>query len=60
MIKANIKIDKNQIVEIGECHIEVEHSTDRTIEEGCSMITITEVTLGEEVLQEKQNYRGQI
>ena len=42
----------NQLVEIGECHIEVELSTDRIIGEGCNMLTIIEVTLGEEILEE--------
>ena len=35
-----------------ECHIEVEVSMDRITEEGCNMITILEVTLGEEILEE--------
>ena len=52
MIKINMKIDTDQTVEIGECHIEVEPSMDKTIEEGCTMIKITEVTLGEEILEE--------
>ena len=52
MIKVNIKIDTDQIVEIGECYLEVELSTDRIIEEDCNMITIVEVTLGEEILEE--------
>ena len=51
MIKVNIKIDIDQIVEIGECHIEAELSTDRIIEEGHNMITIIEMTLGEEILE---------
>ena len=29
MIKVNIKIDMDQMVQIGECHTEVELSTDR-------------------------------
>ena len=37
-------------MEIGECHIEVELSIDKTIEEGCSMIKIIEVILGDEIL----------
>ena len=52
MIKIDIKIDTDQAVEIGECHIEEELSMDKTIQEGCSMIKITEVTLGEEILEE--------
>ena len=46
MIKVNIKIDTDQTMEIGECHTEVELSTDRIIEEGCNIITIIEVNLG--------------
>ena len=42
MIKANINIDPDQAVDIGECHIKVELSTDRIIEEGDNMITIIE------------------
>ena len=52
MIKANINIDTDQIVEIGECHLEVELSTDRIIEEGCNMSTIIEVMLGQEIVEE--------
>ena len=52
MIKANIKIDRNQIEETGECHLEVELSTDRIKGEGCNMITTIEVTLGEELIEE--------
>ena len=36
---------------VGECHIEVELSMDKIIEEGHSMIKITEVNLGEEILE---------
>ena len=42
MIKIDIKRDTNQTVEIGEYHIEVEHSMDKTTEEGHSMTKITE------------------
>ena len=52
MIKANIKIDIVQIVEIGKCHIEVELSMNRIIEEGCNMTTTIEVTLGDEILED--------
>ena len=52
MIKSNIKIDTDHIVEIGECHLEVELSTNRIIGEGHNMITVIEVTLGEEILEE--------
>ena len=52
MIKAYIKIDTDQIMEIGECHLEVEFSTDRVIEEGHNMLTIIEVTLGKKILDE--------
>ena len=51
MIKIDNKIGINQTVEIAECHIEVELSVDKTIEEGCIMIKIIEVTLGEEILE---------
>ena len=37
---------------IGECHIEVELGMDKIMEEGCSMIKITEVALGKEILEE--------
>ena len=43
MIKVNIKIDTDQTVGIGECHIEVELSMNRIIEEGDNIITIIEV-----------------
>ena len=52
MIKTIIKIDIDQIVEMGECHLEVELSIDRIIEEGHNMLTIIEVTLGGEILEE--------
>ena len=45
MIKVNIKMDTDQTVGIGECHIEVEISMDRIIEEGNNIITIIEVML---------------
>ena len=45
-------MDTDQIVEIGECHIEVDLSTDRIVEEGYNMITIIEVSLGEEIIKE--------
>ena len=52
MIKIDIKINTDQTVEIEEWHIEVEPSMDKTIEDSHSMITITEVTSGEEILEE--------
>ena len=52
MIKIDMKIDIGQTLETGECHIEVELSKDKTIEEGQSMIKITTVTLGEKILEE--------
>ena len=52
MIKVNIKIDTDQTVEIGECHIEVELSMDIIIEEYYNMITIIKDTLGEGILEE--------
>ena len=51
MIKVNIKLGTDQIVDIGECHTEVELSMDRIIEEGHNMITIIKVTLGEEMIK---------
>ena len=45
----------DQTVAIGECHIEVELSMDKIIEEGHSMIKIIEVILRKEIF----NYRGQ-
>ena len=39
-------------MEIGECHTEVELSLDNIIEEDHSMIKITEVILGKEILKE--------
>ena len=39
-------------MEIGECHTGVELSMDRVIEEGPNMITIIEVMLGKEILEE--------
>ena len=53
MIKVDIKIGIDQTVELGECHIEVELSMDKTIEEGHNMIKIIENFRG------TQNYRGQ-
>ena len=54
MFKIDIKIDTDQTVEIEECHIAIEPSADTTIEEGHSMIRITEVTLGGEILEENK------
>ena len=51
MIKVIIKIGTDQIVEIEECHLEVELSMDRIIVEGSNMLTIIEMTLGEEILE---------
>ena len=48
MIKAIIRIDTDQIVVIGECHLGVELGMDRIIEEGCNMLIIIEMALGEE------------
>ena len=36
-------------MEIGECHLGIEY--DRIIEEGHNMLTIIEMTLGEEILE---------
>ena len=64
MMKANIKIGTDQIVEIGECHLEVEPSTDRILEEGhkilkeCRIIEVKilevdiEVTIAMKILKE--------
>ena len=53
MIRAIIRIDIDQIREIGEWHLEVEVSTDRIIEEGCNIIIIIiEMILGEEFIEE--------
>ena len=52
MIKVIIRIDRVQIMEIGECHLGVEVSMDRIIEKGCNMLTIMEMTLGEDILEE--------
>ena len=45
-------MDTDQTMEIGECHIEVELSIDRIMNEGYTMIKITEMTLTEEILEE--------
>ena len=50
MIKAIIRIDTDQIVVIGECHLGVELDMDKIIKEGCNMLIIIEMTLGEEIL----------
>ena len=52
MITEIIRIDISQIVEIEECHTEVEVSMDKTIEEGCvTLITTTEMTLDKAILE---------
>ena len=51
MIMIDIKIDTDQTVKIGECHIEVKLSMDEIIEEGHSIIKIIEEILGEEILE---------
>ena len=50
MIKVIIRIDTDQILVIGECHLGVELSTDRIIKEGCNMLIIIEMILEEEIL----------
>ena len=50
MIKETTRIDKDLTVVIEECHFEVEHGMDRTIEEGHNMLIIIEMTLGDEIL----------
>ena len=47
-----IKIEIDQMIEIGEFHLVVEYSVDRTIKIGLSMIRTTGKTLGEEILEE--------
>ena len=51
MIRVTIRIDTDQIMEIGECHLEVELSMDRIIEEGHNMLIIIEMTLGKKMLE---------
>ena len=51
MIKAIIRIDTDQIVEIGECHLGIELNMDRIIEEGHNILTIIEMTSGKEILE---------
>ena len=48
MIKEIIKIDTDQIVEIGEYHSMVKYNMDRVIEIALGIIRTTEVNLGEE------------
>ena len=45
-------MDTDQKVEIRKCHLEVEVSMDRIIEEGHNMLIIIEMFLGEEILEE--------
>ena len=52
MIKVIIRIDTNHIVEIGECHLEVELSVHKIIGEGHNILIIVEMTLGEVILEE--------
>ena len=52
MIKVFIKIGIDQIVEIGEHHSKVEVSMDIVIEEGCKILILIEMTLGETILAE--------
>ena len=44
MIKEIITIGIDQIVEIGEHHLEVEVSTDKIIEEGCNILILIAMT----------------
>ena len=52
MISVIIRIDLGQIAEIGEHHTEIEVSMDRIMEEGCNMLILIQMTLGEEILEE--------
>ena len=54
IIKIDIKECIDQTVVIEECHIEAELNTDKIIEEGHSMIKITEMILGKEILEERK------
>ena len=47
MIKVIIKLGIDQIVKIGEHHLEVEVSMDRFIEEDHNMSMLIEITLGD-------------
>ena len=51
MIKEIIKIDIDQIVEIGEYHSVVEYNMDRIIEIVLGIIIAIEMILGEETLE---------
>ena len=53
IIKIYTEVGIGQTVAIGECHIEVELSMDKTIE-GHSMIKIKEVILGKEISEESK------
>ena len=50
MIKVITRIETDLTVVIGECHLGVQLGMDRIIEEGCNMLIIIEITLGEEIL----------
>ena len=58
VFKVIIRIDSNQIMDIVECHLEVELSMDKVIEEGGNMLTIIETILGKEILVEHKMVRG--
>ena len=51
MIRVIIKIDIDQIEEIGEHYSEVEVSMNRIIEKGHNMLILIEMTLGEKILE---------
>ena len=51
IIKIDTKVDVDQTVEMGECHIEAELSRATIIEKGHSMVKITEVISEEEILE---------
>ena len=50
MINVITRIGTDLIVVIRECHLGIEHSMDRIIEEGCNMLLVIEMTQGEEIL----------
>ena len=60
MIKVNIRIDTDQIVQIGECHLGIELNMYRITEEGCNMLIIIEMTIGEKMLEECKNIEVKI
>ena len=52
MIKTDIKIGIDQTMVTGQCHIEVELSMDKILEEDCTMIKILDIILRKVILGE--------